>query len=125
MKLTYDIGRFAMASGHLGLILWFCRAGPGRRARQLIAAVGRMALTNYLAQSILCALIFLSFGLGLYGRYNGWQLYVIVGLIWLLQIAWSSWWLRYFRFGPFEWLWRSLTYGQIQPMRKTVADASG
>jgi uncharacterized protein len=69
-----------------------------------------MALTNYLAQSILCALIFYGFGLGLYGRVTGYQLYGLVALIWALELAWSSWWLARYRIGPAEWVWRSLTY---------------
>ncbi len=117
--LTYDISRIAMATGHLSLILLFCLAGWGQWIKVKLMAVGRMALTNYLAQSILCAFIFLSFGLGLYGQINGYYLYLIVAAIWAIEIIWSSIWLRHFRFGPFEWLWRSLTYGTKQPMRRT------
>ncbi len=118
--LTYDISRIAMAIGHLGLILLFCTVGWGRWIKTRLMAVGRMALTNYLTQSILCAFIFLSFGLGLYGRINGYYLYLVVAAIWLLQMIWSPIWLRHFRFGPFEWLWRSLTYGNKQPMKRTA-----
>ncbi len=109
-KLTYDVRRLAMGLGYLGLILWFSQAAGGRAIRQPLAAVGRMALTNYLAQSILGAFIFYGFGLGLYGRLTGYQLYAVVALIWALQLAWSTWWLARFRIGPFEWVWRSLTY---------------
>lgn len=118
VMLTYDIGRIAMATGHLSLILFFCLAGWGRWIRLRLMAVGRMALTNYLAQSILSGFIFLSFGLGLYGQFNGYYLYIFVAAIWAFEITWSGIWLRHFRFGPFEWLWRSLTYGKPQPMRR-------
>jgi len=84
-----------------------------------------MALTNYLAQSILSGFIFLSFGLGLYGQLNGYYLYFVVAAIWLIQITWSSIWLRHFRFGPFEWLWRSLSYGEPQPMRRSPCSKAG
>ncbi|MEO8223461.1 MAG: DUF418 domain-containing protein [Gammaproteobacteria bacterium] len=120
-KLSYDLRRLAMGIGYLGLILWFSQAGFGLRVRQRLAAVGRLALTNYLAQSILCALIFYGFGLGLYGRVTGYQLYGVVALIWALEIAWSSWWLRRFQIGPFEWVWRSLTYGRRQAWRSPGA----
>ena len=123
--LTYDIGRIAMATGHLSLILFFCQAGWGRWIKARLAAVGRMALTNYLAQSILSGFIFLSFGLGLYGQLNGYYLYFVVAAIWLIQITWSSIWLRHFRFGPFEWLWRSLSYGKRQPMRRNSFSKAG
>ena len=61
-------------------------------------------------KSILCAVIFYGFGLGLYGRVTGFELYGIVLLIWALELAWSIAWLARFRIGPFEWVWRSLTY---------------
>ena len=109
-KLSYDVRRLAMAVGYLGLILWLCQATGGIAIRRALASVGRMALTNYLAQSILCAVIFYGFGLGLYGRVTGFELYGIVLLIWALELAWSTAWLARFRIGPFEWVWRSLTY---------------
>lgn len=117
-KLSYDLRRLAMGAGYLGLILWFSQAGAGRWLRQRLADAGRMALTNYLAQSILCALIFYGFGLGLYGRVTGYQLYGVVVLIWALELAWSGWWLRRFQIGPFEWVWRSVTYGRRVAWRK-------
>ncbi|MEO8444301.1 MAG: DUF418 domain-containing protein [Gammaproteobacteria bacterium] len=123
-KLSYDLRRLAMGIAYLGLILWFSQAGFGLRIRQRLAAVGRLALTNYLAQSILCALIFYGFGLGLYGRVTGYQLYGVVALIWVLEIAWSSWWLRRFQIGPFEWVWRSVTYGRRQAWRSPAAAAT-
>ena len=113
----YDVRRIAMGLGHLGAILMLCRALPGNRVARKTAAVGRMALTNYLGQSILGGLIFYSVGLGLYGQFSGYYLYFIVAGIWAIQIAFSNWWLQHFRFGPCEWLWRSLTYRQRQPMR--------
>ncbi|MCE7896077.1 MAG: DUF418 domain-containing protein [Gammaproteobacteria bacterium PRO8] len=110
VKVSYDLRRFAMAIGWLGLILWFCQAAGGQAIKRGLAATGRMALTNYLAQSILCALLFYGFGLGLYGKLTGLQLYGVVLLVWVIEIAWSNWWLARFRIGPFEWIWRSLSY---------------
>jgi len=113
-KLGYDLRRLAMALGYLGLILWFARGTGAAAVRGALAATGRMALTNYLAQSVLCALLFYGFGLGLYGQVTGWYLYGIVLAIWALEITWSVWWLARWRIGPVEWVWRSLTYRQRQ-----------
>jgi uncharacterized protein len=99
-----------------GLLLLLRRDDWRRRLRPL-AATGRMALSNYLFQSLVCTTIFYSYGLGLYGsvgRAAGLGLAVV---IYAIQLPLSVWWLRRFRFGPAEWLWRSLTYGKLQPMR--------
>jgi uncharacterized protein len=77
-----------------------------------------MALTNYLLQSILGAALFHSYGLGLYGKVAVWQGIVLTILIFAGQVFFSRWWFTHFQFGPFEWLWRSLTYGKLQAMRK-------
>jgi uncharacterized protein len=124
-KLPYDIRRLGMAMGYLGLVLWFCQSTGGQAVKRALAAAGRMALTNYLAQSILCALIFYGFGLGLYGRVTGYQLYGVVALVWALELAWSSWWLKRFRLGPFEWLWRSGTYRRAQAWHAAPSAGTG
>jgi uncharacterized protein len=67
----------------------------------------------------------MSFGLGLYGQLYGYYLFVVVAAIWLIEIIWSSIWLRHFRFGPVEWLWRSLSYGKRQPMRRGSVGKAG
>ena len=86
---------------------------------RVFAPVGQVAFTNYLSQSILTSIIF--YGFGLFGKLQRYQIYYVVGSIWLFQIIFSHSWLQYFRFGPFEWLWRTLTYVEKQPMRKRVA----
>jgi len=116
--VIYDVGRVGMVLGYLATVLLFCRASWGHWLKRPLAAVGRMALTNYLTQSILGALIFYSFGLGLYGQMAGYQLYLVVVAIWVLQIIWSRLWLQRFYYGPFEWAWRSMTYKQAQKMRR-------
>lgn len=83
-----------------------------------LAPVGRMALTNYLTHSIIASILYLSYGFALYRRVNIWQGILITIAIFAVQIPLSNLWLKHFRFGPFEWLWRSLTYLQWQPMRK-------
>ena len=95
-----------------------CRSGwlPGLRRR--LGAVGRMALTNYLTQTVLMVLFFYGVGLGRFAMLERLELYYVVAVVWSLQLALSSLWLERFRFGPAEWLWRSLTYWKIQPMRR-------
>ncbi len=116
--IHYDVRRIAVSLGHLGTILLFCQTFPGSWVARRIAAVGRMALSNYLGQSILGGLIFTTVGLGLYGQFTGYYLYFFVAGIWAVEIAFSNWWLARYRFGPFEWIWRSLTYRKRQPMRR-------
>ena len=82
-----------------------------------LASVGRMALTNYVLQSLLCSLLFNGYGFGLYNQVSPLAGLELTVLIFLLQIPLGVWWLRRFRFGPLEWLWRSLTYGQRQPLK--------
>ncbi len=82
-----------------------------------LAAVGRTALTNYLAQTIICTLIFYGHGLGLFARAERKEQVLFIIGIWLVQLIISTAWLRWFRFGPVEWIWRSLTYFKIQPFR--------
>jgi uncharacterized protein len=114
---TYDLGRLAMTVGHLGLLLLFVRSGILRPVRRAFAAVGRMAITNYLMQSAIALVLFIL--MGKYGQFERHQLYYVVFAIWGFQLIFSPLWLRYFKFGPVEWLWRSLTYVKWQPLRRT------
>ncbi len=91
--------------------------GWGKRL-QVLAPVGQMALTNYLTQSIICTLIFYSYGLGLFGKMGAAMGIGLTIIIYLLQIPFSHWWMKRFKYGPAEWLWRSLTYGNLQPMKR-------
>ena len=111
------------AIGWASLVLLFYRSGIGTWLWKAVGAVGQMAFTNYLMQSVLCTLFFYGYGLGYFGDLKLYQLYMVVAEIWLMQLVFSVVWLRTFRFGPFEWLWRSLTYGGRQPMRLTQPTA--
>lgn len=115
---TYHLGRFFVTLGHIGLVMLFIRWRVLGFLNSVIASVGRMALTNYLMQSILAAFVFYGFGLGYFNKLQRYELYYVVGAIWVLQMIWSPIWLRYFHFGPAEWLWRSLTYKKKQPFRR-------
>ena len=98
------------------VLLW--RSGVARALLQRLAAVGRMAFTNYIAQSVVMTTVFWSGrGLGLYGEVDRPALYALVLAVWTLQLAWSPWWLRRYRMGPLEWAWRRLVYGQPLPLR--------
>jgi len=89
----------------------------GKKILSPLGSVGRMALTNYVLQSLVCLILFSGFGTGLYEKVGGAGLLGITLLIYLAQIPLSGWWLRRFKFGPLEWIWRSLTYRKRQPMR--------
>jgi uncharacterized protein len=123
--LTYDLGRIPMTLGHVGLIGLVYRVPALSGAMRTLAATGQMALTNYLSQSLICMFVFTGAGLALYGRLERHELYYVVGAIWLVQLIWSPLWLRRFRFGPAEWVWRSLTYWQKQPLRNEVTRVTG
>jgi len=114
---TYQLSRFAMVIGHLGLALLFIRLGLFKGLQRALAAVGQMALSNYIAQTLICTVLFYGFGFGLFSTFDRHELYYVVAAIWLVELVWSSLWLSRYRFGPMEWLWRSLTYWQRQPMK--------
>jgi|GEM_PF-3635900 len=105
-----------LSYGYLALIVTLTRTESWRHRLQPLAAAGRMALSNYITQSIICTLIFYSYGLGLSGQVGAFVGLVISATIWLAQLGVSVIWLKRFRFGPMEWAWRSLTYGKLQTM---------
>ncbi len=114
-------GSIFVAMGWIGVIMLLCRTAATGWLTSSLAAVGRMAFTNYLMHTIICTTIFngrSGLGLAKFGEFDRVQLLAIVAAIFLFQIIVSPIWLRHFRFGPFEWLWRSLTYWRFQPMRR-------
>lgn len=118
--VAFSLSMLAGVLMSLGYAAWVLRGlqSPGWMQRLAwLAPAGRMALTNYLMQSLLCTLVFYGYGLGWFERMpRAWQ--VPFGLaLFALQVLASRWWLGRFRFGPMEWLWRSLTYLKPQPMR--------
>lgn len=80
-----------------------------------------MALTNYLLQSLVGTLIFYSYGLGLFGQAGISQLLLLAVSLFVVQVILSHWWISRYRFGPAEWLWRSLSYLEAQPLRRETA----
>ncbi|MFN8347805.1 MAG: DUF418 domain-containing protein [Spirosomataceae bacterium] len=118
--VTYNIRRTGTMLGHIGLILLLARVETFRWLGQSLRAVGQMAFTNYVLQSLICTGIFYGYGLGYYGRLQYYQLMYVVAGVGILELIISPIWLRYFRFGPLEWLWRSLTYRKLQPFVKPL-----
>ena len=117
-SITYDLGRLPVTFGHIGFLTLACRMSWLNWLTSRFAAVGRMALTNYIAHSVVCAFVFTGIGFSMYGELQRYELYYVVGAIWLAQLIISPIWLKHFRFGPLEWLWRSLTYMKRQPLRR-------
>lgn len=114
----YEIRRLALTLGHLGMLMWVYKLGLFRFMFNAWAKVGQMAFSNYLLQNILCGLVFLGFTFNYYNELERYQLYFVVAGVWLFNIIFSYVWLHFFRIGPLEWVWRSLTYWSWQPLRK-------
>ena len=108
--------RIAMAAGYAALIILATRRHGWLAQR--IAATGRAAFSNYLGTSLIAAFVFYGWGLGLYGSVSRAQAWLLVPLVWLAMLGWSKPWLDRFHYGPLEWLWRTLSRGHLQPMRK-------
>ena len=112
-----DLGRFSVAAGHIAVIMMAVKAGSLRWATAALANVGRTALSNYLLTSILCTAFFYGFGFGMFAQLQRYQLLYVLGAVWTINLVFSAIWLKFYRFGPAEWVWRSLTYCKKQPMR--------
>jgi len=109
-----------LAAGYCAGIVVALQSGWGKRLFGVFAPVGRMALTNYLAQGLIYAFILFGVGpgLGLAGRIGSAAVLAICIAFFAFQVAFSHWWLARYRFGPMEWLWRTLTYGERPPLRR-------
>lgn len=118
-RIFFDLGRLPFVLGYLSLIIFVFRMPIFRRIGDGMSATGRMALSNYLMQSILAAFLLYGFGLGQFNQLRRLDLAMVIIVVWILQIGFSVFWMRRFHYGPFEWLWRSLTYWQAQSLRKT------
>ena len=118
--VLYQFGRVTGALAMVAVVVVVSKAGLVPRLTQRIASVGQTALSNYLFTSIVCSLLFNGFGL--YGKLEYFQLYAIVGCVWILNLTLSPLWLRYYQFGPMECAWRSLTYWKRQPMKRITAE---
>jgi uncharacterized protein len=111
-------GSIPLAGAYLGGIMLFARRWPTGLPTRALSAVGRTAFSNYILQTVVATTIFYGHGLGWFGRVSRFEALGVVAAIWLVQIPLSVLWLRYYRYGPLEWLWRTLTYGERQPLRR-------
>jgi uncharacterized protein len=106
-----------MSVGYAALFMGLAqRFGSGALLKR-VGAAGQAAFTNYLGTSVLMTFVFYGWGLGLFGSVNRATCYLFVFAVWLIMLVWSKPWLERYRYGPLEWLWRSLSRGQMQPMR--------
>jgi uncharacterized protein len=128
LTMTYQIRRIAMSIGHVGLIFCMVRFGLFSWLQSAFSALGRMAFTNYMAQSVFQVLIWYGPGLSLHGRVERYEVWIAITLIWIVQVAFSIWWLKHYKMGPLEWVWRAMTYGTkpelkikpIEPVNSTL-----
>ncbi|MDT5122665.1 MAG: uncharacterized protein QOC96_2147 [Acidobacteriota bacterium] len=108
--ISYAFGVPALALFFIALVATLWQKAAWRRVLSFLAPVGRMALTNYLLQTIICVIIFYGYGFGRFGRFGARTVTLIALAIFLFQILMSALWLKYFSYGPMEWIWRQLTY---------------
>ncbi len=106
--------------GYIGAVMLAERRDWLPELRRRLAAVGRMAFTNYIMHTVICVSVFQGFDGGLYGTTSRLEQTVFILGVWMLQLILSPWWLNRFRYGPLEWLWRSLTYGRMEPFRRST-----
>lgn len=111
MGLLY-LGNLPACLGYVSLLVLMLHSKGAFSKVAVLAPYGRMALTNYLSQSVICSAVFYNYGLGYYGMQRAYQV-LFVALIVVLQILFSHWWLSKFRYGPMEWVWRAITYWKI------------
>ena len=117
-------GGLPIALAYVCCIMLVCKHGYLVWLTRALQATGQMALTNYLMQTIICTFLFYGHGLGMFGSVSRTGQFGIVIAIWALQLCLSPMWLKRFRFGPFEWLWRSLAYWKVQPFKIRSNDSS-
>jgi uncharacterized protein len=111
------LGTILLALGYAAAIIVIANLERGKRLLGWAAPLGRMAFTNYLAQSVILGWIFYGYGLGLFGQLGVTSALAIGLAVYFMQVLFSAWWLGRYRYGPVEWLWRTLMYGSAQPMR--------
>ncbi|QHO74404.1 permease [Bradyrhizobium sp. CCBAU 051011] len=116
-------GTILLALGYAAAIIGIANLKSGKMLLGWAAPLGRMAFTSYLAQSLIFGWIFYGYGLGLFGRLGAASALAIGIAVYVGQVLFSAWWLRRYRYGPVEWLWRTLMYGVRQPMLHSPIEA--
>jgi uncharacterized protein len=115
--ISYAFGVPALALFFIALVATLWQKAAWRRLLAFLAPVGRMALTNYLLQTVICVLIFYGYGFRQFGRFGATKATLIALAIFLFQVLMSTLWLKFFSYGPMEWIWRQLTYRQRLNLR--------
>jgi len=116
ISLMLPLGPVVLAFGYASVLLLFFSFTRAHDALAIFAPLGRMAFTNYILQSLIFGWIFYGYGLGYFGRLEAAPTFALGVFVYVAQMALSAWWLRRYRFGPIEWVWRTLMYGRRQPM---------
>lgn len=117
-RVFNSMASLAMAMAYIGMVMLAIQQQWLLGLQRRLAAMGQMALSHYIGQSLLCTFVFYGYGLGLYGQLERYQQLLVVFAVWGLQLWFSPLWLARYRFGPLEWVWRCLTYWQWQQFRR-------
>ena len=120
MGLIYPFQRMLLVMAHASLILILLQKGVLSGLMKRLGDVGRMAFTNYVMHTVICTLVFFGYGLNQFDEWEYYQLYYLAAVIWVFQLWLSPLWLKYYLFGPLEWVWRSLTYWKLQPFQRNA-----
>lgn len=112
-----NLAPITLATGYVAVVLALVGHPVATRLLQVFAPVGRMAFSNYILQSLVFGFIFFGYGLGYFGKLGAAQAFLIGVAVYAVKTVLSTWWLTRFLYGPLEWLWRTLMYGQRQAMR--------
>ncbi len=117
-KTLFSFGQVNLAFAYISILTIVYKTNIGKKLMVGLKFVGRMSFSSYLSHTVFGIIIFYPFAIGYYGEFSLWQVEVIAIIIYAIQVLLAKMWLSYFTFGPFEWLWRSLTYGEILPIKK-------
>jgi uncharacterized protein len=115
-----ELGAVGLATFYVTSLALLFQREKWKRVLRVLAPAGRMAVTNYMSQSVLGMVVYSGVGFGLMGKTGPAVTIALTMALFCVQVAWSHWWLARYRFGPVEWVWRSLTYGTAQPMKKSA-----
>jgi len=117
-KLLFSFGQVNLSFAYISILTMVYSSEIGKKLMVGLKFVGRMSFSSYLSQTIIGIAIFYPYAFGLFNNYSLWQIELLAVFIYMIQVLFAKVWLSYFAFGPLEWLWRSLTYGKLFPIKK-------
>jgi uncharacterized protein len=117
-KLLFSFGQVNLAFAYISILTMMYNSPLGKKLMVGLKFVGRMSFSSYLMQTMIGIIIFYPYAFGLFNKYSLWQIELMAILIYMLQVLFAKVWLKYFSFGPLEWIWRCLTYGKLFLLRK-------